>query len=90
MRREFFVNRVVDEYNRLLDRMKMATNINILKTSIHVYLGFPATLQMREGRKKCQATPEKSGGRLTSDYFLTLTLIICGPLDHNTLKNDHN
>ena len=31
VRREFFSNRVVDEYNRLPDRVKMTTNMNMFK-----------------------------------------------------------
>ena len=85
VRREFFSNRVVDEYNRLPDRVKMASNMNMFKARLDEHLGTPAPLQLR-GRRG-QATPWKSGGRWTSASGLKtiITSIICrsmcGPLD---------
>jgi hypothetical protein len=50
VRREFFSNRVVDEYNRLPDRVKMASNMNMFKARLDEHLGTPAPLQLR-GRR---------------------------------------
>ena len=50
VRREFFPNRVVNEYNRLPDRVKMAANMNVFKARLDEHLGTPAPLQWRERR----------------------------------------
>ena len=67
----------VDEYYRLPDRVKMATNMNMFKARLDEHLGTPAPLQLR-GRRG-QATPWKSGGRWTSASGLKtiITSIIC-------------
>ena len=47
VRREVFSNRVVDEYNRLPDRVKMSTNMNMFKARLDEHLGTPAPLQWK-------------------------------------------
>jgi hypothetical protein len=49
VRREFFSIRVVDEYNSLPDRVKMATNMNMFKARLDEHLGTPAPLQCSLG-----------------------------------------
>ena len=58
VRREFFSNRVVDEYNRLPDRVKMALNMNMFKARLDEHLGTPAPLQWR-GRRGGGARPHQ-------------------------------
>ena len=85
VRREFFSNRVVDEYNRLPDRVKMATNMNMFKARLDEHLGTPAPLQWRV--RRVQATPGRSGKSWTSASGLKTIMAsiichsICGPLD---------
>lgn len=61
VRREFFSNRVVEEYNRLPDRVKMATSMNMFKARLDEHLGTPAPLQGR-GRRGGGARPHQGGG----------------------------
>ena len=60
VRREFFSNRVVEEYNRLPDRVKMATNMNMFKARLDEHLGTPAPLQWRT-RRGGGARPHQGG-----------------------------
>ena len=58
VRREFFSNRVVDEYNKLPDRVKMAVNMNMFKARLDEHLGTPAPLQWK-GRRGGGARPHQ-------------------------------
>ena len=93
VRREFFSNRVVDEYNRLPDRVKMAANMNVFKARLDEHLGTPAPLQWR-GRRG-QTTPGRRGESWTSASGLKTIIAsiichsICGPLDYIPINKDH-
>merc|ERR1719318_495434 len=52
VRRNFFSNRVVDQYNSLPDRVKMVSSLNGFKARLDEFLGTPAPLLRRGGRRE--------------------------------------
>ena len=48
MRRNFFSNRVVAQYNSLPDNVKKASSVNGFKARLDEFLGTPAPLLRRE------------------------------------------
>ena len=61
VRRNFFSNRVVDRYNILPDSVKRASSVNGFKARLDEFLGTPAPLLRREGRRET-ARPHYRGG----------------------------
>ena len=61
MRRNFFSNRVVEQFNSLPDSVKMASSMNGFKARLDEFLGTPAPLLRREGRREA-ARPRNRGG----------------------------
>jgi hypothetical protein len=82
----------VDEYNRLPDRVKTASNMNVFKARLDEHLGTPAPLQWR-GRRG-QTIPWRRGESWTSASVLKTIIAsiicrsICGPLDYIPINKD--
>ena len=66
VRRNFFSNRVVDMYNILPDSVKMASSVNGFKARLDEFLGTPAPLLRREGRRET-VRPRYRGGKEAGD-----------------------
>ena len=66
MRRNFFSNRVVEKYNSLPDNVKMAISMNGFKARLDEFLGTPAPLLRREGRREA-ARPHYRVGEEAGD-----------------------
>ena len=66
VRRNFFSNRVVDQYNSLPDSVKRASSVNGFKARLDEFLGTPAPLLRREGRREA-VRPHHRGGEEVGD-----------------------
>ena len=62
VRRNFFSNRVVDQYNSLPDSVKMVSSVNGFKARLDEFLGTPAPLLRREGRREMVRPHFRGGG----------------------------
>ena len=62
VRRNFFSNRVVESYNSLPDNVKMAISMNGFKARLDEYMGTPAPLLRREGRRETARPHYRVGG----------------------------